>query len=1188
MAVAEHIFFDPFSSELSEGTQLIEASAGTGKTYTLVMMVVRAIVELEIGIDRLLVVTFTVAATEELKVRIRTRLHECLSYLAAASTGGNTGSLAGCDPSLARWLDGLDDPHRAKKLIELALIDLDRAAIYTIHGFCRKTLSEYVLESDHFFDVELISDSSEYLLEIVRDYWRKRLYPPRIRYVPIITAVFASPQALYDSIAGAENRLDILIPEPWPFADAVTVLESSWDKLKTWWSSHGATLASRYSDLIEQGYCKVAAEREFAGRLEYCETAFTGDHLCEASRLSWLDGDSIIDAINANKVGGSSKKARVIESWVLPENLLTDYADACEKLILCMRLECADTVRRNLIPRLQAAGVLDFDGLITLFVEALASSSGARLTRLVGTRYKMALIDEFQDTDQSQWFIFSRLFSSPGNRLYLIGDPKQAIYRFRGADIEAYFQAKKSARSRSTLSANYRSHPALIAAVNRLFNAAWIGGETFMPVTAALSGSDGCLCAGDVDCSGIVYCQLAERREKDGTWSKGAADELIVGNISHEIARLIDVNGDMAVDEAQEGARRPVRPGDIAILVRTNDQAERYMAALRKATIPAIVTSKISVFASGECEALRAVAQAVLHPDEPLLLRSALALDWFGLSGDEHYRICSDSVRFGEIQRRFSGGRKRWLAAGFYAMLTGLISDEQIYEHLCKKPSVERRIANIEHLAQLIQQAETENHLTPLQTMQWLSNAAGRQAMAQETELHLESDREAVQILTLHSAKGLEFPIVFCPHLMHASSPAKKGMEPLRVHTDEGATGYDFGSDDFALRREEEINQQGEEDLRLAYVGVTRAQLRCYLFWADIKGRGSTPSSFDSPLGRLLFPQGDVSFNDQCHVLAEQTSTTGTQYRCIDPDEVFTHSPPAIAKSDQVLHRRQPGTRRLVTNRTRTSFTGLVRHTAAHGADEPGSFDETVSSSEPVEHGGLPPGVRFGNVFHEMLQKGNFADMAAGKIDKDLLAHVCRRYQLDIDVTSACQLIINTVSAELTTDPGATGFRLMDLPPEKTVKEMGFTLHLHSFNPDIFNACAAEVAVFRPIQHATIEGYLNGFIDLVAEHDGRFFIVDYKTNYLGTAPGDYSRNSIMETMRHHNYGLQYLLYTVVIHRYLSTFVPRYRYRTHFGGVLYPFVRGIDPRIPGHSIFADIPPESVITGLDHCLGRASHG
>jgi exodeoxyribonuclease V beta subunit len=635
-------------------------------------------------------------------------------------------------------------------------------------------LSEYVLESDHFFDVELISDSSEYLLEIVRDYWRKRLYPPRIRYVPIITAVFASPQALYDSIAGAENRLDILIPEPWPFADAVTVLESSWDKLKTWWSSHGATLASRYSDLIEQGYCKVAAEREFAGRLEYCETAFTGDHLCEASRLSWLDGDSIIDAINANKVGGSSKKARVIESWVLPENLLTDYADACEKLILCMRLECADTVRRNLIPRLQAAGVLDFDGLITLFVEALASSSGARLTRLVGKRYKMALIDEFQDTDQSQWFIFSRLFSSPGNRLYLIGDPKQAIYRFRGADIEAYFQAKKSARSRSTLSANYRSHPALINAVNRLFNAACIGGETFMPVTAALSGSDGCLRAGDVDCSGIVYCQLAERRDKDSTWSKGAADELVVSSISHEIARLIDVRGDMAVDEAQDGNRRPVRPGDIAILVRTNDQAERYMAALRKATIPAIVTSKISVFASGECEALRAVAMAVLHPDEPLLVRSALALDWFGLSGDEHYRICSDSVRFGEIQRRFSGGRKRWLAAGFYAMLTGLISDEQIYEHLCKKPSVERRIANIEHLAQLIQQAETENHLTPLQTMQWLSNAAGRQAMAQETELHLESDREAVQILTLHSAKGLEFPIVFCPHLMHASSPAKK------------------------------------------------------------------------------------------------------------------------------------------------------------------------------------------------------------------------------------------------------------------------------------------------------------------------------------------------------------------------------------------------------------------------------
>jgi exodeoxyribonuclease V beta subunit len=701
------------------------------------------------------------------------------------------------------------------------------------------------------------------------------------------------------------------------------------------------------------------------------------------------------------------------------------------------------------------------------------------------------------------------------------------------------------------------------------------------------------LISGDGNVENIVYCQLEESENGDGSWSATEAGSHARNWITAEISSLLGDPGGSFIESAGQAGNivaARVKPADIAILVRSNRQAEEYRDDLRRLDIPAVLASKITVFSTVECTDLRMILQAIQSPASSRALKAALTCDWFGLSGNEHFQTCSDDRLFSLRQDAFQRYHEHWRQAGFLPMFREFLEHERVYFRLGQLQGGERRITNIEHLAELVQEAELNNGYRISQTVQWLQEAAEGADLTDEVELRLESDAEGVTILTMHGAKGLEFPIVFCPSLLAASYP-RDDAQIAFSHDENGERTCDLGSVSFARNYDAAIAEERDEDMRLAYVAITRATLRVYLFWADIKKWGKRPSSFDSPLGIMLFPQGRSTFAEQRHSLLDKAGRNDCGYRLVQ--QTRTAAPYRTALNDHGRFRpRVRSERVLLTSRTRTSFSGLARLTS-HEETLAGAFDEIplIASREAVEGATddsrqkavLPGGVRFGNIVHDLLERLTFKEIEAGSYAKELLDSLGRHYNLVIDPTDLARLLHSTVQTKLLEDVNGDTFRLTDLDEQHLVKEMGFTLALERLQAKTINDLLSIDPAFTPLSAKTIEGYITGYIDLICIFNDRYYVIDYKTNYLGNDAGQYNPERLIQAMRSHNYGLQYWLYTLVVHRHLRRWNPSYRYADHFGGVMYLFVRGMADDVPGSGVYFTRPDESVLPRLDEKLG-----
>jgi exodeoxyribonuclease V beta subunit len=1177
--------FDPIQTKLLKGVNLIEASAGTGKTYAIAMLVLRFVVEQEIAIEKLLVVTFTKAATEELKDRIRCRLADARRALDESMRQDQVKHADNTDCNIINWLANLDiAPEQIKQRLQTALLEIDQAGIFTIHGFCQRILREHALESGQLFDAELTSDLAEIKQACADDFWRKQIYQCSAWEAAVLTANFKTPDALLASIAGfpgsglgAYSQLSV-----YPACDTLDIalkeLQRLADLAKDSAGMCATVLRSCFADeKFKTGYTE-AFEFHYDLLTAWLHGSTTNVPNVEAFAL--LTRNGLMEALHGGKFKsnktqtGDQRKAEYLAELAIDTSAFDALALAFTQITLVFRKTLLDSLRDELSKRLQHLNVMSFDDLISRLAEALQSEKGALLRAELQQRFEVALIDEFQDTDDSQWFIFSSLFAAPSQYLYLIGDPKQAIYKFRGADIYSYLDAQKQAEHQFTLGLNWRSHPQLVEAVNALFQrdrAFLLDGLEFINVKPGLSTDNGELHHDEQAVAPMVLWQLPESGSKTGYWTAGKAAEEIRIAVVNEIVELLTRNYEL------QPANRLLQPKDIAILVRTNTQARDYQAALRLAGVPSVLNSTESVFASQEAVDLYSLLQAVAHPGDSGLLKQALTLNWFDLDGQTLYQLVTDEIELDAWMSRFLGYFQDWQQTGLMAMMQHLLRQEKIRANMSKTLMAERQLTNLHHLIELVQQAAVDEHLGINKTLDWLRSVIAKASSAEDQQLRLESDDDAVKIVTMHRSKGLEYSIVFCPYLWQRSDRLNSERLLIRCH-DAGQAVVDLGSEDFELHRELALNEELAEDLRVFYVAVTRAKYRCYIAWGDVRPQDTAN---DSAMAWLLEFEG-TDFSKQQEKL--QTFQDKADYRLLEiPGEINGSYQKAVAYSQFQTKKRK---RSLYTSWQMSSYTALSalsRHNAPELPEDKAGEQTLIVKPEPGSAATeLPRGAHTGNVVHDLLENNRFIDLAQRKDIAMQRDKACQRYGLKLErpamLDELLQATVTTPLSETNSD-----FCLMNLAEHQCLKEMPFYLSMQTMDAAQINHILYDTPAFQPLTAKQMCGYLTGFIDLIcifpSSGTSRYYVMDYKTNSLQ----DYSPDSLNHAMREHNYGLQYWIYTVVLHRYLQTRLPDYDYETHFGGVRYLFVRGMQPDQAMSGVFQDRPDLERVEALAALFG-----
>ncbi len=1168
--------FDPVQTELLKGVNLIEASAGTGKTYAIAMLVLRFVVEQGIAIEKLLVVTFTKAATEELKDRVRSRLAEVKRAL--------DGQTEDIDRNIVNWLANLNiEPELVKARLTVALLDIDQAGIFTIHGFCQRVLREHALESGQLFDAELTGDLAEIKQACADDFWRQQIYQRSAWEVSVLTADFKTPDALLASVAafpgnglGTYAQLSVY-PDCESLDAALKKLQRQAESAKDRLNDCANVLRHCFADeKFKVGYTDVF-EYHYESLSAWLLGATTQIPYAEA--FSLLTENGLTDALNGNKFrttktqSGEQRKAEYLAELAIDTSAFDALAATFKQIALVLRKTLLDSLCEELDKRLQQLNVLSFDDLISRLAEALQSEKGPLLTAELQQRFEVALIDEFQDTDDSQWHIFSSLFAAPSQYLYLIGDPKQAIYKFRGADIYSYLDAQKQAEHQFTLDKNWRSHPQLVDAVNALFQreqAFFLDGLEFINVKPGLSADNGELHQADQAAAPMVLWQLPESDSKTGYWTAGKAADEIRGAVVNEIADLL--TGDYTL----QPANRALQPKDIAILVRTNTQARDYQAALRLTGVPSVLNSTESVFASQEAADVYRLLQAVAHPGDSGLLKQALTLDWFDLDGQTLYQLINNEIELDAWMSRFLAYFQDWQQVGLMAMMQHLLTQEKIRASVSKTLMAERQLTNLHHLIELVQQAAVDEHLGINKTLDWLRSAIAKASSAEDQQLRLESDDDAVKIVTMHRSKGLEYGIVFCPYLWQRSDRLNSERLMIRCH-ENGQTAVDLGSEDFERRRELALNEELAEDLRVFYVAVTRAKYRCYIAWGNVR---SQDRANDSAMAWLL-EFADADFSEQQAKL--QAFQDKADYRLLDvPGDTTGSYQKTVAHAQLRAEKRK---RSLYTNWQMSSYTALSalsQHDAPELPEDKAGEQTLITTPEPgnkvME---LPRGAHTGNVVHDLLENHAFIDLAQRKDISVQRDKACQRYGLKLERPQMMDELLQAVVATPLSVTDAD-FCLMNLAEKQCLKEMPFYLSMQPMDAAQINRILHDTPAFQPLTAKQMCGYLTGFIDLICAIPGsppQYYVMDYKTNGLP----DYSPDSLTHAMREHNYGLQYWIYTVVLHRYLQTRLPDYDYETHFGGVRYLFVRGMQPDQPMSGVYQDRPDLERVEALAALFG-----
>ncbi len=1229
---------DPLEIAL-QGTSLIEASAGTGKTFTIATLYLRLLLERELAVSEILVVTYTRAATAELRDRIRTRIARAIHTFETGETKGD----AAMDGLLLR-IDGEDGRQRAIRQLSAALAGFDEAAILTIHGFCQRVLRENAFECGAGFDVKLLADQNALLLEIVGDYWSRSIAREPKVFVRYLINHRTSVQSLLQLVqrAGAAEPF-ALIPESQPVAEEhFERLEAAWARafqelLNSWEKSRTDVISQLHAaasggDLNKSSYKPAAI---LAGWAHEMDQALTDSSPTTARRFEVFKRFTPETLAHRTNKGKTTPEHPFFDACGRLAEVYEELYEVLHAHKINFERGLIATVESESRARKERKGQQSYDDLLLRVARALGGAGGRLLASRLRSQYRAALVDEFQDTDRLQYQILRSIWhrddpgpsgaelSSPA--LFLIGDPKQAIYAFRGADVYAYLMAKDDAGHRCfTLDTNWRSDPSMIKAVNLLFKRSTspfrlegIPFEEIAPRSDARDQLDGSQKRqGNVAALDILFMSRTDEKPLNKT---GVLTEL-PWRVAADIADA--VRGDLRI----AGCR--VRPDDVAVLCRTNEQTEIMCRALRSIGIPAAILGSASVFDSDEAREIERLLAAVADPAAAGRVRAALSTRIFGVTGEGLDALARNEEAWDHRLLQFRRWHKDWVERGFMHMFHQLFREARVHVRLLGLEDGERRLTNFLHLAELLEQAVAADHLGPSGLVDWLGRLRGDRslrgnAIGDAGELRLESDGNAVKVVTVHKSKGLEYPIVYCPFLWEGTQPHRNERRWVRFHdaARENQIVLDLGSDQLSEHQAVADAEARAEAVRFLYVAITRAKHRCSFVWGNVSGTAL------SPLAPLLHPSiepsgelGDpkpIPFTkmDDDQMLSEIAELVELSHGAIALREL----PAQHASREEFVAQprslsRTPATRKLSTRWRQSSFSALIAsdqydpsglpRTREEGLDydavsEPSILGQRGQVETEVRLNSFPSGAAAGTLLHSILEHLDFEKSAheqAGDVVGDTLEASGFEASWRGRLCDALDRIVKTRWGE-------DRPRLADLPRSKRLDELEFLLPVAGRGED--RPCQRPMTVadlsevFRrharsefqrgyagrlaTLQFEPLAGYLKGYIDLVFEWDGRFYLVDYKSNHLGPSASNYDAEALEAPMSEHHYVLQYHLYTVALDRYLALRLAGYDYDRHFGGVYYLFLRGMDPDHPaGCGVYHDRPTRECIEALTATL------
>lgn len=1198
--------FDLNNSPLS-GTVLIEASAGTGKTYTVAGLYVRLVLEENLRVEQILVVTYTKAATEELKVRIRDKLQKTRQGIITGASD---------DAFVTDLLRKIHDLETAFSRIDGALVDFDKAAIWTIHGFCQRLLHENAFETGTLFETELVADPAIYYQEVAEDFWRRHLYgaPPEFIGFLIHVQKIDGPAFFYRMLRNLNIPNLVVIPQV--VAPPLSQLDS-FRRLRRQAAEEWRQSRRIVSDLLTD----PALNSKLYGSLKPLSTPpdFTLRDIKVSTLATEMEqfvhpetaGFPLFDGFEkwtAAYLQQATKKGCIAPHhpfFRLCERLLSTaevLRAELDRYWLYLKTAFYPFARATLSEVKLRNSVKFYDDLLLSVRGALEDQHhGRRLVNAVRRRYKAALVDEFQDTDTVQYAVFSRLFAAENASLFMIGDPKQSIYSFRGADVFSYLEAASRAETKYNLHANWRSSAGLIRAVNTLF--ADVEKPFLFPEITFEKGRAGgadTLEAKTFPEPALHLWFLSPEGVKP--LAKTEAVTLIADAVGDEIVRLL-ISG-----------KKTLQPEAIAVLVRTNRQARMVKQCLSARQVPSVLFGAGSVFDSREADELLRVITGIFEFAREERFRAALVTDLLGVRAAELDPDAGNQQLIEERRMRFREYFEEWNRSGFMPMFRWLMVREEVRARLLGYADGDRRLTNLLHLTEILHQQEEQSALAMNGLIRWLSDQCRSKSLRpEEHQLRLESDARAVRIVTIHGSKGLEYPVVFCPFGWEGSLIRDDQDIIFHARDSQRYRALDMGSDQREAHIRAAQTENLAENLRLLYVAVTRAQSRCYLVWGHIRGSETSAPAylFHRP---KCGPEQDV-----VACLQHWVSGLTAEERYADLASLAERSGGSIGLSKMIAAQTAclpPPTDGPVSMSCRsfsgtidsswkvTSYSHLVFR-RRKDVDLPDRDDRP--KSPPVDDLGrltdaqtatagrtifdFPKGVRAGLFFHELFERLDFADLRPEYRER-LVREILWSHGLEEAWT---QTVAETVKRVLSMplSGGETSLTLGSLGPWQRINEMAFYFPIHPITPrrlgDIFDGAAEKniPSVFplhmERLSFAPSSGFLKGYIDMVFEHSGRFYLLDWKTNHLGSSIEDYRDNGLQAAMTVDYYRLQYCLYTLALNRYLQMRHPDYDYDRHFGGVFYLFIRGINPaRDPQCGVYFDRPDRGFIDRLDRSL------
>lgn len=1166
-----------------QGHQLIEASAGTGKTYTITNLYLRLLLghstalQRPLAVNEILVLTFTIAATDELRHRIRQRIYTAREYLINAD--------AEDDDFLQFLIDSSTDAPRDITLLTAALQLMDEAAIFTIHGFCNKILNDQSLATGTLFDQRLDADANQLMQMAAEDCFRAEIQTLEPAPRDIALAMWPTPTDLLKKTRGFLARQGLVVrPAAKAIDEPLARLQAKVDEVRERWHLEEFPAAIEASGV--KGNSKSFHRLKTLQRFLLGNGVFTDD---------W-------QYFTADVLSNNLKKAGEMPTHSLID-LIEEVQDLQwleQQLQYNLWHQTIETLRRNLAHYKAEFNQLTMDDLLTNVHQALHQGAiGDQLAQQLAKQWPVAMVDEFQDTDDIQYGIFSKIYYQAGPQsLLLIGDPKQAIYQFRGADIYTYINAKRQLdqdQDMYSLQTNWRSTAGLVAAINALFNQQDVFGNDqdmpFLPVAPFPNADKKQLLINAEAVKPVAFFALTDAAGNG--LRKPDASYLAMEYAAEQTALLL--SGAATIDNL------PVHAGQIAFLVRQHKDMLVARAALARRNIRSVYVTQESVFLSETADDLMLLLQAVSEPNNERAIRTALATRLLQGTVSEIIGL-KQNTQQQNLLEEFKTYHDLWARLGVAAMLEALVSERRLAHKWFAQLDGERQITNLRHLAELLQ---TRASIAPgmHRLIKWFNRE--RQAATsthEERQLRLESDQDLVQIVTMHAAKGLEYDIVMIP-LAAFGADARNESPPVLLHEVDAADNF---TTVLELRSLDEVKRQARrenltEEMRLLYVALTRARYQCYLGFPVY---GAKSKVGETALGKLL---GLTDNQPELDDIARQINNLPAPLFAF---QTVTSVP--VSFMPPATDRRQlnpPNAAPRVYDSWRVhSFTGLSHalRTLDNGTtghylpagyldddESQRDIDSTRTGTQPLDQFSFPAGRKVGIGLHALLEQLDFNASDASKqaaIERCItrLGFVSNKVELESALGVWLEHILQTPLFGANTVPSeeveATTFCLQDVAQQDCLNELEFHFPVNT-DEALINTLIAN-GYLKPgvvLARNKIRGMMTGLIDLVVRHENRYYVMDYKSNHLGNSLPDYSPKALQQAVTEHQYDLQYLIYTVALHRYLGQRLPDYEYTSHFGGVGYLFLRGMHKDRIQSGVFFDRPDAGLIQQLDQIFG-----